>query len=117
MKKPPFVSETGASEQGDYTTQQELFPVVFNPKWPRPHTMPAEALRRMLEGERLTQPSFGFQGWRLAAYIKSLEYLGWVIRRTDVTAPDGFKTQKPIRLYWLPTEVISQALNLRGQTK
>lgn len=117
MKKPPYVSETGASEQGDYTTQQELFPVAFNPKWPRPNSMPAEALRRMLEGERLTQPSFGFHGWRLSAYIKSLEYLGWIIRRSDVTAPAGCKTQKPIRLYWLSSEVIGQALYLRGQTK
>ncbi|MDO8415542.1 MAG: hypothetical protein Q7S87_04960 [Agitococcus sp.] len=76
--------------------------------------MPAEALRHMLEGERLTQPSFGFHGWRLSAYIKSLEYLGWVIRRSDVTAPAACKKQKPIRLYCLSAEVIGQALYLRG---
>ena len=78
MKKPPFVSETGASEQGDYTTQQELFPVVFNPKWPRPHTMPAEALRRMLDGEQLHNRPLAFRVGVWRPYKKfRISWLGY----------------------------------------
>lgn len=77
----------------------------FNPTYPNPHTLPAEALKRMLSGERITQPSFGLTRWRLSAYIKSLEYLGWIIKRDDVPNPHG---QNPIREYYLEAEVIQK---------
>ena len=106
---------TSAKSQGNYIPQQdgqqqELFerPAV-NPRWPTPGTLAYEALARMLSGERLTQISFGFHGWRLAAYIKELQYLGWSVCKGEVTAPAEYKTGKPIREYWLSTEAIACA--------
>jgi hypothetical protein len=78
----------------------------FNPHWPNRATFPGEALERMLAGERLTQPTFGLTRWRLSAYIKDLDYMGWPIQRADVPNPHG---QHPIRQYWLDGETIRAA--------
>ncbi|MDQ2988536.1 MAG: helix-turn-helix domain-containing protein, partial [Pseudomonadota bacterium] len=82
--------------------QLSLLPMpAFAPSWPEPDTLPAEALERMLAGERLTQPRFGLDCWRLSAYIKELEYLGWQIQRMNVPRPPGLRAGRPIREYWL----------------
>ena len=76
----------------------------FNPSWPSPSTLPGKVLARMLAGERLTQPRFGLNYWRLAAYIKQLDYLGWPVEATDVPCPEGCGTGRPIREYWLSSK-------------
>lgn len=81
----------------------------FNPKYPNPNTQPAKVLARLLNGERLTQPSYGLSCWRLAAYIKELDYLGWPIESADVPCPQGFGTGRPIKEYWLSNKCIEQA--------
>jgi hypothetical protein len=83
--------------------QMSLLPSLdFNPISPNPSTLPGKVLARLLKGERLTQPSFGLNYWRLAAYIKELKYLGWPIEAMDVACPAGFGAGRPIREYWLP---------------
>jgi len=100
---------TGAGAGGK---QLSLLPEQpFSPQWPRRSTLPCETLERMLAGEKLTQPSFGLTRWRLSAYIKALEYLGWEIHRADVPNPHG---KYPIREYWLDDETIRAASSLRG---
>jgi len=90
--------------------QLSLLPVpAFAPRWPDPETLPGEALARMLAGERLTQPRFGLTCWRLSAYIKELEYLGWQIQRMNVPRPLGFRAGRPIREYWLSPSTIAAA--------
>ncbi len=100
---------TGAGVGGE---QLSLLPELpFSPKWPEPSTLPGQVLKRLLTGERLTQPSFGLNKWRLSAYIKELDYLGWPIKRMDVQNPHG---SHPIREYWLDAKTIQAALLLRG---
>lgn len=90
--------------------QLSLLPVpAFVPSWPEPNTLPGKALVRMLTGERLTQPRFGLHCWRLSAYIKELEYLGWPVERMDVPAPAGCGAGRPIREYWLAPSTIAAA--------
>lgn len=86
----------------------------FNPAWPNPNTLPGKALARMLAGERLTQPRFGLHNWRLAAYVKELDYLGWPIEAQDVPCLEGCGTGRPIREYWLPQRVIAAISGSKG---
>lgn len=112
---PNQTASESAPSKRDYSPSACLFPELEPPiaaaLWPKPETNPGDALARMLTGERLTQPSYGFQGWRLAAYIKELEYLGWAIQRADVPAPPKYKVTRPIRMYWLAQETIREALS------
>lgn len=90
--------------------QLSLLPAPeFNPTWPAPTTLPGKALARMLTGERLTQPSFGLACWRLAAYIKELDYMGWPVQARDVPCPKEYGAGRPIREYWLSREVLAAA--------
>jgi hypothetical protein len=94
--------------------QLTLLPMPpFAPRWPNPDTCEGEALARMLAGERLTQPRFGLNCWRLSAYIKKLEYLGWTVKRADVPRPIGFRAGRPIREYWLSPSTIAAAEGMR----
>lgn len=78
----------------------------FNPRFPSRDTLPGKTLTRLLAGERLTQPSFGLHCWRLSAYIKALDYLGWPIEACNVPCPAGLGAGRPIREYWLPAKTI-----------
>ena len=119
-KRPTDKSQSSAKNRPHYNPQQdgkqqELFErPAINPRWPTPGTLVYEALARMLSGERLTQISFGFHGWRLAAYIKELQYLGWSVCKGEVTAPAAYKTGKPIREYFLLPEIILAARTGKG---
>lgn len=94
--------------------QFELLPSPpFNPTWPNSGTLAAEALVRLLTGERLTQPAFGTSRWRLAAYIKDLDYLGWPVKSAPIHFPGR---ARPIAQYWLDTKTIMAARALRGAT-
>ncbi|MFL9954423.1 hypothetical protein PQR21_23670 [Paraburkholderia nemoris] len=93
-------------------TQFELIPASeFSPVWPATNTMPAEALARLLTGERLTQPTFGTNRWRLAAYIKELKYLGWPVEATQVRYPGRAHA---IAQYWLTNDIIMKVRALRS---
>ncbi|MGF6245537.1 biotin operon repressor [Paraburkholderia sp. GAS38] len=88
--------------------QFSLFPPEpFNPTWPNAGTLAAEALARLLTGERLTQPTFGTSRWRLAAYIMTLKYFGWPVKSARVQYPSR---TRPIAQYWLESEIIHAAI-------
>nr|WP_122974764.1 helix-turn-helix domain-containing protein [Paraburkholderia hospita] len=90
-----------------HTKQLELLPTFpINPVWPAKHTLAAEALAHLLNGERLTQISFGTNRWRLAAYIHGLRSLGWPVQATLVSCPGR---HRPIAQYWLSDEVVSRS--------
>ncbi len=88
-----------------------LPPPTFNPVWPNHGTLAAEALARLLTGERLTQPAFGTSRWRLAAYIKDLDYLGWPVKSAPIHCPGR---TRPIAQYWLTNDTIVKAHAMRG---
>jgi hypothetical protein len=119
-KRPTNQSQPSANNRPHHTPrqdgkQQELFErPAINPRWPTPGTLVYEALARMLSGERLTQISFGFHGWRLAAYVKELQYLGWSVCKGEAAAPAAHKTRKPIREYFLLPETILAARTGKG---
>ena len=77
----------------------------FSPQWPNPSTLARQVLTRLLDGEHLTQITFGFNSWRLSAHIKELGYLGWPIDRDDVLTPNR---ERPISKYWLNPEIIAK---------
>jgi len=110
MKNPDSRQASSGFEQTSFLPEPE-----FNPTWPNPSTLPGKALTRMLKGERLTQPSFGLHCWRLAAYIKELDYLGWPIEAMDVPCPAGYGTGRPIREYWLSQRILSALSATDGQ--
>jgi len=113
-KRPTDKSQSSANEHC-HSTEPEQFellpPPDFRPSWPASHTLSAEALDRLLNGERLTQPSFGTSRWRLAAYIKELKYLGWPVKAAPVHHPGR---ERPIAQYWLTGDIIMKARSLRG---
>jgi hypothetical protein len=96
-------------QEGPIEPRQLSFlpPLELAATWPKPTTQPGIALKRLLKGERLTQPSYGLACWRLAAYIKELEYLGWPISSANVPCPPGLGTGRRIREYWLPQWVLA----------
>jgi hypothetical protein len=56
-----------------HTNQLDLLPTAPDtPAWPAMQTLPAEALRRLLDGERLTQITFGSTHWRLAVDLHGI---------------------------------------------
>lgn len=102
MKNPDSRQASSGFEQLSF-----LPPPNLTAAWPNPTTQPGIVLARLVTGERLTQPSYGLNCWRLAAYIKELKYLGWSIEAMDVPCPAGLGAGRPIREYWLPQWVLS----------
>ena len=96
MKKAPHrTNSTGA-----FVQLTLLETPAFCPKLPTAGTRTAQALADLVEGD-ITQldwlPPNPFKGWRLAAYIKDLDYLGW--EPESVFVKCGQK--KPIKRYSL----------------
>ena len=96
MKKaPPPTKMHGAIGQG------ELFDVpVFCPSLPSANSFAGQALRDLADGT-LTQLDWLQRGlgWRLAAAIKELDYLGWCPQSKRVKCTDW---PRPIAHYSLP---------------
>lgn len=116
MKNARQPKSTSAKEQAQNNLNHEpeqfnlLPPPDFAPSWPASDTLPAETLKRLLSGERLTQPSFGTNRWRLAAYVKELKYLGWPVKSAPVHHPGR---SRPIAQYWLDSKTIMAVRALR----
>ncbi len=102
MKKPAnFRRAAGLSSK-----QLSLLPEPpFSPQWPNTSTLARQVLNRLLNGEHLTQITYGFHSWRLSAHIKELDYLGWPIDRDEVK---NFNRSRPLSKYWLDPAIIAK---------
>lgn len=108
MKKAPRPSKVRGA-----IGQSELFDVpVFCPSLPPANSYAAQALQDLLNGT-LTQLDWLQRGlgWRLAAAIKELDYLGW--------CPDSMRVKcegwaRPIARYSLPAVAKQAAQAMLG---
>lgn len=71
-------------------TPTDLFPDTLPPvtpaRIPTPGTRAAEALQALLTGPQ-NQADYEGMGWRLAAYVQSLQDTGWGINSRPITRP------------------------------
>lgn len=109
MTKPLTRQSNGTSEQLSFLPEP-----AFCPKSPNPNSAEYVALVALLEGE-LTQIEWlklGM-GWRLAAAIKELDYLGWE-PESILLKREGWT--KPIAVYQLPVKAkrLVKQLQSRG---
>lgn len=78
--------------------QGELFERHLTASYPKPDSQAGIALAQLLRGEHLRQADWLHVGWRLAAAIKELDYLGWPIVSQPVSIPSR---KRPIADYSL----------------
>lgn len=103
MKTPANLEGNGGREMK--AEQGELFERHLTASYPTSDSQAGIALAQLLKGERLRQSDWLHVGWRLAAAIKELGYLGWPI----VSLPVNVSTRKrPIAEYFLPVWVLRE---------
>ncbi|MGL1833073.1 hypothetical protein ACKVEX_05640 [Rhodocyclaceae bacterium SMB388] len=89
MKKRPTPDEGKPSARNSAHPNADLFPDSLPPVapaiWPKAGTRKADALEALIAGPQ-NQCDY-WPGWRLAAYVKSLEYDGWKIRHRQFKHP------------------------------
>ena len=101
MNTPPnrTASESAPSKR-HYNPTAPLFPDLEPPvvaAWlPAAGTRPNDALQALTEGPQ-NQADY-WQGWRLAAYVKALEYDGWRFIKRNIIKPG---CRRPITEYEL----------------
>jgi hypothetical protein len=108
MKKAPRPSKVRGA-----IGQAELFDVPkFCPSLPIANSYAAQALHDLLNGT-LTQLDWLQRGlgWRLAAAIKELDYLGWCPNSVRVKCAGW---ERPIALYSLPEAAKQTAWKMLG---
>lgn len=113
MRKAPRPTKV----QGAFSQQLSFLPTpVFSPKWPSNTTIAGRVLNELLHGEWLDHQDLidGVSSWRLAAYVKSLKYMGWPIESFPKPAPFPNCPGRCIAIYALPPAVIEQVLEMRG---
>ena len=85
----PHKVKTSALEPRRHHITLDLFndapPAIVAAVYPTSGTRPDEALQALLTGPQ-NQADY-INGWRLAAYIKELEYLGWAFIKRDIMRP------------------------------
>lgn len=85
----PQTTEASALDKRHFNPTADLFPDSLPPVtpalWPTRGTRADEALQAMQQGPQ-NQADY-WQGWRLAAYVKELEYLGWAFLKRDISRP------------------------------
>lgn len=86
----PTEAEASALEPRPHDTPADLFPDTLPPvtaaRFPTPGTRAAEALQALLTGPQ-NQADYEGMGWRLAAYVQSLQDTGWGINSRPITRP------------------------------
>lgn len=82
-------TEVSALDKRHFNPTAPLFPELEPPVcaalWPSPRTRADEALQALLQGPQ-NQADYWI-GWRLAAYVQSLEYDGWRFIARDIIKP------------------------------
>ena len=95
---PDKKSIESAPSKRNHTSSFDLFPDSLPPTvpafWPTRGTRADEALQSFFTGAQ-NQADY-WHGWRLAAYVKELEYLGWRFIRRDIVKPN---CRRPITEY------------------
>lgn len=115
MAKKPTApkDETPTHDQahGVSSEQNELFDLpAFCPIAPPHGSLAEQALFDLMERD-LVQPDWLENGWRLAASIKELGYLGWEPISIRVPYPGK---KRPIARYSLPAKAKQAAAMMRG---
>lgn len=99
-KRQPLNKKDQRPEQANFNPSGDLFPDSLPPVtpacWPTSGTRADEAMQALLAGPQ-NQADY-WQGWRLAAYVKELEYDGWAFIKRDITRP---RCRRPIVEYSL----------------
>ena len=97
-------------------TAYDLFPDTMPPIvaafWPTVGTRADEALQALLTASQ-NQADY-WQGWRLAAYIKELEYCGWKFIKRDILRPG---CRRPITEYTIDRTDPSTAAAIASRQK
>jgi len=97
----PTEAEASALEPRLHNTPADLFPDTLPPvtaaRFPTAGTRAAEALQALLTGPQ-NQAEYEGMGWRLAAYVQTLEDYGWGILSRSITRPG---CRRPIAEYAL----------------
>jgi len=106
MNAPARDDQAKAGAECEQVCEQvELFERHFNASFPNPDSQAGIALADLLKGRRLRQAEWLHVGWRLAAAIKELGYLGWPVNSLPVHI-EGRK--RPIAAYSLPSWVLRE---------
>jgi hypothetical protein len=114
MTDPKKKAPTRDQATGAFSEQNELFDLpAFCPILPPANSAATLALADLCAGD-LTQIDWlrDGKGWRLAAAVKELGYLGWEPRSVLVKC-DGWV--RPIALYSLPPKAKQAAYTLRDR--
>lgn len=87
--RPQNTGTSAAGKRAYFNPLSDLFPESLPPVapafYPAAGTRPYEALQALIEGKQ-NQADY-WQGWRLAAYVKSLEYDGWRFVKRGIIKP------------------------------
>ena len=112
----PQNTEASALDKRHFNPTDDLFPELLPPVvaalLPTRGTRADEALQAAIIGP-VNQPDYWI-GWRLAAYIKELEYDGWAFIKRDITRPG---CRRAIKEYTLDRTDPSTAAALASRQK
>ncbi len=117
MKYAPdqTTAESALEQRNDNAT--DLFPDTLPPvtaaRFPTPGTRAAEAFQALLTGSQ-NQADYEGTGWRLAAYVQTLQDYGWGIFSRPITRPG---CRRPIAEYSLDRTDPSTAAALATRQK
>lgn len=115
-KRQPLNQKDQRPEQANFNPTDDLFPDSLPPVtpalWPTRGTRADEAMQALLAGPQ-NQADY-WHGWRLAAYVKELEYDGWAFIKRDITRP---RCRRPITEYTLDHTDPSTAAALASRQK
>lgn len=113
----PQTTEASAVDKRHFKAVGDLFPETLPPVvpalWPTRGTRADEAIQSLLLGPQ-NQADY-IDGWRLAAYVKALEYDGWRFIKRDISRP---RCRRPITEYRLdrsdPSTAAALSMRERG---
>ena len=106
MKRPRTRQSTGAAEQLSFIPEPPFCPI-----FPNVHSAAGQVLLALLDGPttQLDWLALG-KGWRLAAAVKELDYLGWPV---DSVLLKRQGWPRPIAVYSLPPKAKQAAVLMR----
>lgn len=111
----PQTTEASALDKRHFNAIADLFPESLPPVtpafWPTRGTRADEALQALIAAPQ-NQADY-WHGWRLAAYVKELEYDGWAFIKRDICRPGCRRSITEYRVDWADPGTAA-ALKSRG---